>query len=117
MCSEIHGVLRLLDQEVRMGKPELMNDELLDLLGKLFLELKLAMLMQISFADFIADYEEYLFTAAWLYVGSDSHSDSIREGADEESGYGSGLRLDQTIELQGSMYRKGQDGGQPWEVA
>jgi len=100
-----------------MDKPKLMNDELLDLLGKLFLELKLAAVMQISFDDFIADYEEYLFTDAWLYVGSDSRSNSIREGADEERGYGPGLRVDQTIELQGSMYRKGQEGSQPWEAA
>jgi hypothetical protein len=100
-----------------MDKPELMNDELLDLLGKLFLELKLATVMQISFDDLIADYEEYLFTAAWFYVGNDLRSDSIREGADEKRGYGSGLRVDQPRGFQESMYRKEQDGGQPWEVA
>ena len=100
-----------------MDKLELMNDELLDLLGKLFLELKLATVMQIPFADFVADFEEHLFTAAWLYVGNDSRSDSIRECTDEESGYGPGLRVDQTRELQGTMNRTGQDGGQSWEVA
>jgi hypothetical protein len=100
-----------------MDKPELMNDDLLDLLGKLYLELKLATLMRISFADFLADHEEHLYTAAWRYVGGDSRVDSIRACADEESGYGPGLRVDQTRELQGSMYRKGQDGSQPWEVA
>ena len=100
-----------------MGKPVLMNDDLLDLLGKLFLELKLSTLMRISFTDFIADYEEHLFTAAWLYVGRGSRFNSIRECADEEGGYGPGLRVDKTGELQGSMSRERQDGGQPWEVA
>jgi hypothetical protein len=76
-----------------MGKLELMNDDLLDLLGKLYLELKLAMLMQISFADFIADYEEHLYFAAWLYVGRDSRSDSIRACADGEHGFGQGYAL------------------------
>jgi hypothetical protein len=100
-----------------MDKPELMNDELLDLLGKLYLELKLATVMQISFDDFLADHEEHLYTADWRYVGSDTRVDSIRACADAEHGYGQGLRIDQTGEHQGSMCRKGQDGGQPWEVA
>jgi hypothetical protein len=100
-----------------MDKPELMNDDLLDLLGKLYLELKLATVMRISFTDFLADHEAHLYTAAWHYVGSDSRSDSIRACADAERGYGPGLRVEQTREHQGSMCRKGQDGGQPWEVA
>lgn len=100
-----------------MDKPEMMNDDLLELLGKLYLELKLATLMRISFADFLADHEEHLYTAAWRYVGGDSRDDSIRACADEERGYGPGLRIDQAGELQGSVCRKGQDGAQPWEVA
>jgi hypothetical protein len=100
-----------------MDKPEMMNDDLLDLLGKLYLELKLATLMRISFVDFLADHEAHLYTAAWRYVGSDSRVDSIRACADEERGYGPELRIDRTGEHQGSMCRKGQDEGQPWEVA
>jgi hypothetical protein len=100
-----------------MDKPELMNDDLLELLGKLYLELKLATLMRISFVDFLADHEEHLYTAAWRYVGGDSRVDSIRVCADAERGYEPGLCVDQTSELQGSMCRNGQEGGQPWEVA
>ena len=84
-----------------MGKPVLMNDDLLDLLGKLFLELKLALLLPIPFADFIADFESHLSIASMIVIGGDLHPDSIRECADERA--------------EGMALGLGRLGGQAWK--
>jgi hypothetical protein len=52
-----------------MDNPVLMNDDLLDLLGNIYMDLKIARLLRIPFAEFTADYEELLMTASLLYVG------------------------------------------------
>jgi hypothetical protein len=61
-----------------------MNDDLLDLLGKLYIELKIAHLLRIPFAEFAADYEEHLHAASMLYVGGGVHAvDSAHQGSSE----------------------------------
>jgi len=47
----------------------LLDDDLLNLLGQLYLELQIGRLLQISFETFIADHERHLSTATLLYIG------------------------------------------------